>query len=530
MIKHMMNSIWYSKDKIVVKLGLLVAIEISLVVISFGISTYIQSQSTLIGNTINIAGLNRYLTSNLLLQVEKVNDGTAQLDSLRNASTILNKNIAILRSGGDVPSPSGNIHLSPLPSSYISAWNDIVQKKIALDQHISMFLEQKQHAHGVSVGNTQQLPLSTIPAQMSDTNNIGIAASHMISSSDAFTHQLSEGDITRSQSLVSMQALFIIMAVAVGALILYLMQRLLRPISLIIKATDELKKGNLKIPPLEHCQGKDEISILTSSFNSMTEQLCMYDETQKHFISIASHELRSPLQPILGLSDILRSNLTNNKEYHELADAIFRSAKRLQNTIDNVLQAARVEKQLAHPNKERLDIYDILQMLVMDMQYQIKASNKNVQLLLDKPVCITDALSRIKETDRVFVNADRTGLVQVVTNLLNNAIKHTSEGLISVSIAKEIDDHKSTKSNQYVIVSIKDTGSGISPQMFPKLFTKFGTDSGTGLGLYVSKNIIEAHGGKMSAENNKDGMGATFTFSLPLGQEKTPGMNRGSIA
>src|SRR5918911_2999566 len=113
MIKHMMSSIWYSKDKIVVKLGLLVAIEISLVVISFGISTYIQSQSTLIGNTINIAGLNRYLTSNLLLQVEKVNDGTAQLDSLRNASTILNKNIAILRSGGEMPSLSGNIHLAP---------------------------------------------------------------------------------------------------------------------------------------------------------------------------------------------------------------------------------------------------------------------------------------------------------------------------------------------------------------------------------------------------------------------------------
>jgi signal transduction histidine kinase len=114
---------------------------------------------------------------------------------------------------------------------------------------------------------------------------------------------------------------------------------------------------------------------------------------------------------------------------------------------------------------------------------------------------------------------------------LNNAIKHTSEGLISVSIAKEMDaDHESTKSNQNVFVSIKDTGAGISPQMFPKLFTKFGTDSGTGLGLYVSKNIIEAHGGKMSAENNKDGIGATFTFSLPLGQEKTEGINHDSIA
>lgn len=121
-------------------------------------------------------------------------------------------------------------------------------------------------------------------------------------------------------------------------------------------------------------------------------------------------------------------------------------------------------------------------------------------------------------------------MIQVFTNLLNNAIKHTTTegGTISVSIKEEeekVDSRKSTTNNRYVIVAIKDTGTGISTQMFPKLFTKFGTDTGTGLGLYVSKNIIESHDGRIWAENNKDGKGATFTFTLPLAQEITPDIN-----
>lgn len=386
MVKQI-SSIWNSKEKIVVKLGILIAIEISIVVISFGISTYIQSQSTSIGDTINIAGLNRYLTSNLLFQVEKINDGdTVQIDSLRNASDMLSKNIAILRSGGEVPSSFGSIYLTPLPSSYIYKWNDIDQKRIVLDQYIRTFLDQKQSANSVTIENEQQMPLpSTSAKTLIDISNIQIAASNLISSSNAFTRQLSEDDRITSQSLVSMQVLFIIMAVAVGAIILYIMARLLRPISLIIKATDEVKKGNLNIPPIKHCQGKDEVSVLASSFNSMTEQLRKYDEMQKHFISIASHELKNPLQPILGLSDILRINLTNNnnkEEYHEIADAIFRSAKKLQNTIDNVLQATRIEKQFVHLDNERFDICELIQTLVKDSQYQIKTSNKSIQLLL----------------------------------------------------------------------------------------------------------------------------------------------------
>jgi two-component system, OmpR family, sensor histidine kinase VicK len=298
------------------------------------------------------------------------------------------------------------------------------------------------------------------------------------------------------------------------------MKRLLQPISLIIGATTEIKSGNFSIPPIKHSVGNDEVSLLASSFNSMVEQLARYDQNQKHFISIASHELRSPLQPILGLSDALRVKVSNNSEDREFADAIFSNAKRLQNTIDNVLQATKIERQLANLNKERLDIYELMRHMVKDSQYQIKASRKKIQLLL---LDENAKLDRKKEDDdstvpRIMVNVDRIGLNQVFTNLLNNAIKFTTEGIISVSIREQSDEKSIPMSNRYVVISIRDTGTGIAPEMFPKLFTKFGTEAGrgTGLGLYISKNIIEAHGGKIWAENNSDGKGATFLFSLPI--------------
>ena len=102
---------------------------------------------------------------------------------------------------------------------------------------------------------------------------------------------------------------------------------------------------------------------------------------------------------------------------------------------------------------------------------------------------------------------DRSRLTQVISNLLNNAVKFTTEGTISIGTEK--------KDNQ-VIVSIKDTGSGIEHEILPRLFSKFSAKSfeGTGLGLFISKNI-EAHGGRIWAENNADGKGATFSFSLP---------------
>ena len=508
------------KGKIIVRLGILITIEVLLVVISFGITTYIQSQSTDIGNTINIAGRNRYLTSNFLLQFEKVNDGTAQIESLRNALDALAANILVLKSGGEITSASGKMFLMPLSAKYLDKWNEINEKAIVLDRYVKS-LEQIDAGRTIPSANSntyeaQLFSLSTTSTEFLNSKTaVETTASQLIASSDSLTHQLGNDARTKSQNLVTMQTTLLIGIVLVSGIVLYVMKRFLRPISSIIEATKEVKKGNFSIPPIKHRQGNDEISILASSLNSMIVQLSRYDQMQKHFISIASHELRSPLQPILGLSDALRSCITNNSEAYKFADAIFRNAKKLQNTIENVLQATKIENQLLSLNKEKLNISELIRPLVEDAKDQIKVSGKNIQLLL--------------LSDKVVLNVDRTRLSQVFTNLLNNAIKFTIEGVISISMKEQIDS-KSVTDNRYVVISVKDTGIGINPAIFPRLFTKFGTQcgTGTGLGLYISKSIVEAHDGKIWVENNPDGKGATFTFTLPFADGAIPYNNPNS--
>src|SRR5215216_1103679 len=524
----------FLKDKIIFKLAILIAIEVLLVVGSFGISTYIESQSTAIGNTINLAGKNRYLTANLLLQFEKVNDGSAQVDSLRNASDALNENISFLRSGGNVSpssssSSSDNIFLTPLSSKYFGKWNEINENRIALNLYVGL-LEQRDNTSGASTDNGRtnepQLTSSssfTTPTEIfNDMTSIESTASQLIASSDDLTGQLGEDDRMNSQNLVSMQTIFIIAIILVGGIILYVMKRLLQPLDLIIEATKEVRKGNLSIAPIANCNGKDEIGILATSFNSMIKQLDEYNRMQKQFISIASHELRTPLQPILGLSDVLRSSVGNNREAQQLADKIFYNAKRLQSLIDNVLDATRIEKQLTSLNKERINVYDLMEYVTKDAHYQLGLSNKKVQLLLftsDKHN--SDGRSNIAEgapTKAIFVDADRTRVTQVFTNLLNNAIRFTKEGVISITVKEERDTNGATNNDRHMVLFIKDTGTGIPADTLPRLFTKFGTESatGTGLGLFISKGIVEAHGGKIWGENNEDGKGATFGFTLPI--------------
>ena len=515
----------FLKDKIIFKLAILIAIEVLLVVGSFGISTYIESQSTAIGNTINLAGKNRYLTANLLLQFEKVNDGSAQVDSLRNASDALNENISFLRSGGNVSpssssSSSDNIFLAPLSSKYFGKWNKINENRIALNLYAGL-LGQRDNTSGASTGNDRtnepQLTSSSsfTPREiLNDMTSIENTASQLIASSDDLTSQLSEDDRINSQNLVSMQTIFIIAIILVGGIILYVMKRLLQPLDLIIEATKEVRKGNLSIAPIANCNGKDEIGILAASFNSMINQLAEYNRMQKQFISIASHELRTPLQPILGLSDVLRFSVGNNEEARQLADKIFYNAKRLRSIIDNVLEATRIEKQLTSLNKEKVDAYDLLQYVIKDARYQVSTSNKNIRLKLfmeDKHN--NNGRSDIVEDDlakAIFVDADRARLTQVFTNLLNNAIKFTTEGVISITLKQQSDTNG-------VVLLIKDAGTGIPSERFPRLFAKFGTESvtGTGLGLFISKSIVEAHGGTIWGQNNEDGIGATFGFTLP---------------
>ena len=355
-------------------------------------------------------------------------------------------------------------------------------------------------------------------------------ASNLINSSDKLVTQLGQQTDKNSQNLILLQILFAILIVSVTVLILYLVARILRPIFVLTQATSKVEKGNLDVSVEQ--KGSDELSVLSRSFNSMTaflrdyikkqaeltkklevanEELKRKDRLKDEFINIAAHELRGPIQPILGLAEVLRyrkidqedgSNIyTSRQEDNKLLDIIIRNAKRLLRLEQNILDMARIENQSLKLDKERFDLIEKIQSVIDDLRnelYKDEYSNKKVEILLAP-----------SQKEPIFVDADKVRIFEVISNLLSNAVKFTREGGITIYAEKK---------DTQVQVSIKDTGSGIQPELMPKLFSKFVTNShlGTGLGLFISKSIIEAHGGKIWAENHPDGKGATFTFRLPL--------------
>jgi signal transduction histidine kinase len=261
------------------------------------------------------------------------------------------------------------------------------------------------------------------------------------------------------------------------------------------------------------------------------EQLKVREKAQQEFINVAAHELKTPIQPIVSLSDILLDRIRDGQN-HELINTIFRSAKRLQRLSQDILDITRIESGLLNLSKEPFNLKQVISCTIDDYENQIKNSNKNVRLAYrfnrreeeDAKQKIGEAeggqhqqeqenLPRepLKQDNGSFiVEADKGRITQVIDNLLSNAIKFTNEGTVSVLVESN---------NSEAIVSVKDNGQGIDPDILPRLFTKFASRSemgGTGLGLFICKSIVEAHGGRMWAENNKDGKGATFSFSLSL--------------
>jgi two-component system sensor histidine kinase VicK len=228
------------------------------------------------------------------------------------------------------------------------------------------------------------------------------------------------------------------------------------------------------------------------------EQVKINDKMQKEFINIAAHELRTPIQPILSLSQILQSDKSNNTNQQEFLDAIVRNAKRLQRLTENILDVTRIESQSLQINKERFNLNEKIRDVINDVNNQVGFHNNAVSILFEPK-------------QDFFVEADKVRIYEVISNLLKNAIQFTKGGTINIAAAEKVDYNE-------MLVSVKDTGKGIDPEIMPRLFTKFATKSvtGTGLGLYISRSIIEAHGGRMWAQNNPDGRGATFYFSLPL--------------
>nr|MDQ3968368.1 HAMP domain-containing histidine kinase [Thermoproteota archaeon] len=259
---------------------------------------------------------------------------------------------------------------------------------------------------------------------------------------------------------------------AVAVAIAFLILNWNRRLSGIVKSkTAELEQANL-------------------SLQEAIEQLKDHDRMQREFINVAAHELRTPTQAIIGYSDLFYLRPDNREESIK---GISRNAERLESLTRDILDVTRIEGHRLDLNKEKFDISEVVGSAIDDTRGRVDDSNIKFEYTPRK----------------IVVEADRMRISQVVSNLLSNAVKFTKQGTVYISVDNEDGE---------VVVSVRDTGPGIDPEIMPRLFTKFTSKSqtGTGLGLFISKSIIEAHSGKIWAENNKDKKGATVTFRLPL--------------
>jgi two-component system, OmpR family, sensor histidine kinase VicK len=204
----------------------------------------------------------------------------------------------------------------------------------------------------------------------------------------------------------------------------------------------------------------------------------------------------------------------------EAIEAIHRNAKRLQRLANDILDVSRIESQTLNLDREVISLDDLLFRIVDDYKGHIRNDNRNIS---SKKGALQLSYNTTKDSSsKLMVEADRDRVSQVVSNLINNAIKFTSKKGGTVSVVAEKRNGSKNDNHEEVVVNIVDTGEGINHEIIPRLFTKFASksNSGTGLGLYISKSIIESHGGRIWAENNSDGKGATFSFSLPIIQIK----------
>jgi signal transduction histidine kinase len=269
-----------------------------------------------------------------------------------------------------------------------------------------------------------------------------------------------------------------------------------------------------------------ELVTTNLQLSSANDQLEAQSKAQTDLINIAAHELRTPTQSILANSELLRgaivpeagpisispsssggkSTIEPSQEFVSfpnipqeevvgLVESTFRNAQRLERLTQTLLEVARIDNKALRLDYETFDLNDVARELILDMQ-KGASSSTSPKILFESP------------ENNLMLTADKTKVSQILSNLLSNAIKSSKNGgKISVSTHIEGDS---------VVVTVADQGKGIDKAILPRLFNKFTTDSGTGLGLFISKSYVEAHGGKITAENNKDGAGATFSFTLPL--------------
>ncbi len=285
----------------------------------------------------------------------------------------------------------------------------------------------------------------------------------------------------------------VISAVAAGITFLILMSNKR------LTETVKLRTSELKIANESLAESNKQLQATNRLLSEANEQLKIHDKMQKEFINIAAHELRTPTQAILGYSELMEQS--NPQDVKSAAAAILRNANRLKRLTDDILDITRIESQSLNLIIERFDLNEKIVNVIQDTRSGSLSNGSPTEIIFE----------RAEEALPVY--GDKVRIFQVLSNLLRNAMKFTRNGNISI---------RAEQKDGYAIVNVKDNGTGIDPEIMPRLFTKFASKSqtGTGLGLFISKSIIEAHGGKIWAENNKDGRGATFGFALPIAKSQ----------
>ena len=288
----------------------------------------------------------------------------------------------------------------------------------------------------------------------------------------------------------------------------------------LLMANEELAKAN------EHfVKVNRELASVNRELALINEQIKHHHMKQKEFIHIASHELRTPTQAILGHVELLLSEPQPRFEYGE---PIMRNATRLQKTISDILYISKIDNNMLTLSNERFNLEETILRVVEDARNQIIRERKNVNIVYDY---MTPKRADKEKDKDIIIEGDRERIAQVVSNILDNAVRFVKEGAVTVSVNENSSTAASDKGDggdddcgnslKQVTTSIRDSGKGIDHEILPRLFSKFVFKEGaggTGLGLYICKGIVESHGGRIWAENNEDGKGATFRFSLPVRQ------------
>ena len=518
MVKY--NASTFIRSRLGSKIIIFVFILIILVITSFIIFSYYLSQMTYLGNSINIAGKNRFLTFNLLYQISEYffEDNTQSRSKIDSAINQLESNVLALKQGGNI----SGIDLIPLPTEFSDDWNKIYHKWVSLKTTIANNITNPRDENIGSIDELTQRIFET-------------EALSLVNSSNILVTKLGEYVQSNSENLIFNQRVFIILdIIVIAAFVLYLTRKILKPLLFLTSAINEANRGTLNVIAQNEGRNEEyELSDLSNYFNNMMnliknikkedksikalekaiEELKYKDQLKNEFINIAAHEMKTPIQPIIALAEVIQQEGIHNIEKNrEFLDIIFRNSRRLLQISEDVLDVARIESGSFSLNKEKININELITDILKEYRQKIQ-NKKNIELLYQPD----------DNNKEITIDADRNRISQVIHNLLNNALKFTEEGSITIIVERK-KDNTNNKFDNEIRVSVRDTGRGIHPKILPKLFTKFATKSpipGTGLGLFISKSIIEMHGGKIWAINNTEidrekGVGSTFTFSLPI--------------